>query len=67
MLTNVNVYGFYISPIAANVAVTIVLFYFIRRMLARLGINQLVWHPNLFEIALFSIILCLITLLQADA
>jgi len=66
MLANVDVYGFYISPFAADVVVTLVIFYFLRKVLARLGINHRVWHPNLFEIALFSIILCLIILVQAS-
>lgn len=66
MLANVDVYGFYISPFAADVAVTLFIFYFLRKVLARLGINRYVWHPNLFEITLFSIILCLIVLVQAS-
>ncbi|MEN9902525.1 MAG: hypothetical protein RL651_1189 [Pseudomonadota bacterium] len=66
MLANVDVYGFYISPFAADVVMTLVVFYFVRKVLARLGINHYVWHPNLFEIALFSIILCIIILIQAS-
>lgn len=66
MLANVDVYGFYIAPFAADVVVTLVIFYFLRKALARMGINHLVWHPNLFEIALFSIILCLIVFIQAS-
>lgn len=66
MLSNVNFYGFYIAPFAADVLLTLVIFFFVRRLLARLGIDRYVWHPNLFEIALFSIILCLIVLLQVD-
>jgi protein AaeX len=66
MLANVDVYGFYIAPFAADVVLTLVAFYFIRRVLARLGINRMVWHPNLFEIALFSIILCLFVMFRAS-
>ncbi|MGI9143133.1 MAG: DUF1656 domain-containing protein [Fluviibacter sp.] len=66
MLANVDVYGFYIAPFAADVVITLVLFVPMRRLLARLGINRYVWHPNLFEIALFSIMLCLIVLIQAS-
>lgn len=66
MLANVDVYGFYIAPFAADVVLTLVVFYFLRKVLARLGINRHVWHPNLFEIALFSIILCLIVFIQAS-
>ena len=66
MLANVDVYGFYIAPFAADVVITLVLFVPVRRLLARLGINRYVWHPNLFEIALFSIMLCLIVLIQAS-
>ena len=66
MLENFDVYGFYISPFAADVVMTLVIFYFLRKVLARLGINRYVWHPNLFEITLFSIILCLIILVQAS-
>ena len=66
MLANVDVYGFYIAPFAADVVITLVLFIPMRRLLARLGINRYVWHPNLFEIALFSIMLCLIVLIQAS-
>lgn len=66
MLANVDVYGFYIAPFAADVVITLVLFVPMRRLLARLGINRYVWHPNLFEISLFSIILCVIVLIQAS-
>ncbi len=66
MLANVDVYGFYIAPFAADVVITLVLFVPMRRLLARLGINRYVWHPNLFEIALFSIMLCVIVLIQAS-
>ena len=66
MLANVDVYGFYIAPFAADVVITLVLFVPMRRLLARLGVNRYVWHPNLFEIALFSIMLCLIVLIQAS-
>ncbi len=66
MLANVDVYGFYIAPFAADVVLTLVLFVPMRRLLARLGINRYVWHPNLFEIALFSIMLCLIVMLRAS-
>jgi hypothetical protein len=66
MLANFDVYGFYISPFAADVVMTLVVFYFVRKVLARLGINHYVWHANLFEIALFSIILCIIILIQAS-
>lgn len=65
MLANVDVYGFYIAPFAADVVYTLVAFYFVRRVLARWGINRLVWHPNLFDIALFSIILCLFVMWRA--
>lgn len=66
MLANVDVYGFYIAPFAADVVITLVLFVPVRRLLARLGVNRYVWHPNLFEIALFSIMLCVIVLIQAS-
>ena len=66
MLANFDVYGFYISPFAADVVMTLFIFYFLRKVLARLGVNHYVWHPNLFEIALFSIILCIIILIQAS-
>ena len=66
MLENFDVYGFYISPFAADVVITLILFIPLRRLLARLGVNHYVWHPNLFEITLFSIILCLIILIQAS-
>jgi hypothetical protein len=66
MLANVDVYGFYISPFAADVVITLVLFYFVRKVLARLGVNHYVWHPNLFEIALFNIMLFIVILIQAS-
>ncbi len=66
MLANVDIYGFYISPFAADVVTTLVVFYFVRKGLARFGINRMVWHPNLFEIALFSIILCVFVMVRAS-
>ncbi|NCW89694.1 MAG: DUF1656 domain-containing protein [Rhodocyclales bacterium] len=66
MLANVDVYGFYIAPFAADVVSTLVAFFFLRKVLARFGINRMVWHPNLFEIALFSILLCLFVMFRAS-
>ena len=57
MLKEIDLAGVYVTPIMIYGLFTIPLFLVCRRVLARLGVLAFVWHPALFEIALFVIIL----------
>jgi len=63
MITELNVAGIYMAPIVLYAIVTLPIFLVLRTILARLGFWRLVWHPALFETALYLSILSLLILL----
>jgi len=63
MITELNIAGIYMAPIVVYVIVTLPIFLVLRTILARLGFWRLVWHPALFETALYLSILSLLILL----
>jgi len=63
MITELNIAGIYMAPIVVYVIVTLPIFLVLRTILARVGFWRLVWHPALFETALYLSILSLLILL----
>jgi protein AaeX len=63
MITEVNIAGIYVAPIALYAIVTLPAFLVLRLILARLGFFRIVWHPALFETALYLSLLSLLILL----
>jgi hypothetical protein len=61
----INLFGLYVAPIAVIMAAAWVVYVAIRRVGDRLGLTQRVWHPALFELALYVIIVSSITLMIA--
>jgi hypothetical protein len=57
MLKEVNLGGAYVAPIVLYLLLATPIFLVCRWGLARLGVLAFVWHPALFEIALFGVIL----------
>lgn len=57
-----DIFGVYVAPIAVMIVVAYGILYVIRRLLARLGWLERVWHPGLFDFALYLIILSLLVL-----
>jgi hypothetical protein len=62
MLSEVDVGGIYVAPIVIYVVVTIPLFLICRWGLGHLGVLRNIWHPALFELALYVTLLSLLIL-----
>lgn len=54
--TEINLFGLYVAPIAAIMAVAWIVYLLVRRAGDRVGLTAQVWHPALFELALYVII-----------
>lgn len=54
--TEINLFGLYVAPIAVILAVAWVAYLLVRRAGDRFGLTGQVWHPALFELALYVII-----------
>jgi hypothetical protein len=63
MYSELNLQGIYMAPIVLYALVTLPIFLVLRVILARTGFLRLVWHPALFETALYLSILSLLILL----
>jgi hypothetical protein len=60
MIKEVDLGGVYVSPFLAYMAVTGMVWFLIRRALDRAGFYRLVWHPALFNTALYVILLSMV-------
>jgi hypothetical protein len=54
--TEINLFGIYVAPIVLIMALAWVVYLLVRRAGDRFGLTPLVWHPALFELALYVII-----------
>ncbi len=61
----INLFGLYVAPITLIMAVAWVIYVLVRRIGDRFGLTALVWHPALFELALYVIILSSIVIVIA--
>ena len=61
----INLFGLYVAPIAVIMVVAWVVYLLIRRAGDRFGLTSLVWHPALFELALYVIIVSSIVIMIA--
>ena len=64
MLREIDLTGIYVAPIVLYLLLAILVFLPCRWALARLGVLSFVWHPALFEIALFGVILSIVVSLR---
>ncbi|HTH17652.1 MAG TPA: DUF1656 domain-containing protein [Magnetospirillum sp.] len=64
MFKEIDLTGVYVAPIILYLLLATPLFLACRWGLARLGVLSFVWHPALFEIALFALILALVVSLR---
>ncbi|MGE5514511.1 MAG: DUF1656 domain-containing protein [Bacteroidota bacterium] len=64
MLKEIDLTGVYVAPIILYLLLATPLFLACRWLLARTGVLSFVWHPALFELALFGLILSLIVSLR---
>ncbi len=61
----INLFGLYVAPITLIMAGSWVAYLVLRRAGDRFGLTQWVWHPALFELALYVIIVSSIVLVIA--
>lgn len=63
MIKEVSVAGIYVSPIAVYLVAAGGAFLPLRWVFDRVGIQRIVWHRALFDLAVYVILLSVITLL----
>jgi protein AaeX len=63
--TEINLFGVYVAPAAVILTLAAVAFVALRRATDRFGVLRKVWHPALFELAVYVILVCGITLWTA--
>jgi protein AaeX len=62
MLTEMDVGGIYVAPIVVYAVATLPLFLTVRSVLGHLGVLRNIWHPALFELAVYAALLSLLIL-----
>jgi protein AaeX len=60
MLKEVNIDGIFVAPFALDLAIAFVIFLPLRMVLDRYAIQRWVWHRQLFDLAIFVILVSLI-------
>ena len=65
MIGELNIDGVFIAPLAVWCLVALGVNLVLRRVLMRLGVYRMVWHPALFGTALFVILWALVAALSA--
>jgi hypothetical protein len=59
----IDLFGVYVAPIALMIVVAWLLILPVRRLAERSGLLRFVWHPALFMLAVYTILLSMIVLL----
>ncbi len=57
MIGEVSLYGIYVPPLLLLALLALLVSRVLSGLLARAGLYRLVWHPALFDLALFVIVL----------
>jgi hypothetical protein len=61
----IDLFGVYVAPIALILAAGALAFAVLRRATDRFGLLRRVWHPALFEIAVYAILVSSLTIFIA--
>ncbi len=61
----INLFGVYVAPAALILVAAAVAFVLLRRATNRIGVLRHVWHPALFELAVYVILVSGVTLFLA--
>jgi protein AaeX len=56
MIAEVSLFGIFVSGALATACLAGIALFIIRRLFLRLGFYQLLWHPHLVDVALFTIL-----------
>jgi protein AaeX len=62
----INLFGVYVAPISGMLVIAWVMTIALRRAVARFGLLRHVWHPALFVLSVFVMVLSAITLFIGD-
>jgi hypothetical protein len=57
MIGEVSLYGLYVPPLLLLALLALVVSRVLNLVMARLGVYRFVWHPALFDFALFVMVL----------
>lgn len=60
MFSEINILGVYVAPFAVMMLLAYVAMLPLNLISARMGLSQRVWHPGLFTLCLYVIVLALI-------
>ena len=60
MRADVDIFGILFVSLFIYLVVSAPIFVVVRNILFRVGFYRYVWHPNLFEVALYTVIVCLL-------
>ena len=60
----INVLGVYVAPAAPLILLGFLLCLILFRLFERVGLSRHVWHPSLFNFAVYAIVVCLLVLLD---
>jgi protein AaeX len=63
--TEINLFGVYVAPISVMLVAAWIVMIALRRVAARFGLLRNVWHPALFVLAVYLIVLSSMVLLAA--
>ena len=66
MLSEVNLFGVYVAPISVIMVVAWLATITLRRLAGRFDLLRYVWHPALFVLAIYVILLSSIVLLITE-
>lgn len=62
MRSDIDIAGIFFVSFFIYMMIAIPFFVLLRNALFHFGFYRYVWHPNLFEIALYAVIVCLLVL-----
>lgn len=57
MTHELNLFGVYLAPFVGDLLRAALVFFILRGLLARTRLSRRVWHPALFELCLFVLVL----------
>ena len=62
----INLFGVYVAPLSLLMAAAWLILVALRRMVARFGLLRHVWHPALFVLAVYIIVLSCVVLVAGN-
>jgi protein AaeX len=63
--SEIDIFGVFVPGLLLVVLAGLILSFLLARLLAWLGVTRAIWHPELFNIALFVLVLAVLTQILA--